>query len=106
MSIIHEYGLYEDDFHWEDLANCKDEDTALFFEDYEQDQVYSFQVDDMCLTCPVVKQCLAFGVETKSYGVFGGVYLENGKVSKNFNKHKSPAVWKRLRLATGVNLQI
>lgn len=33
----------------------------------------------LCDRCPVTTQCLAYGVATKSYGVWGGVLLERGK---------------------------
>ena len=40
-----------------------------------------------------MRQCFAAGVGNKEYGVWGGVYLEKGKVSREFNRHKTKADW-------------
>jgi Transcription factor WhiB len=106
MSIIHDLGLFEDDLRWEQLATCKDYDTYDFFEGYETDKVVSKNVDEMCLSCPVVQQCFQFGRETKSYGVFGGVYLENGRPSRTMNSHKTDLHWKKLKASLGENVKV
>jgi hypothetical protein len=33
------------------------------------------------------------GVSQKEWGVWGGVYLEGGKISREFNRHKTKAKW-------------
>jgi hypothetical protein len=43
--------------------------------------------------CPVAKICFAVGVSSKEYGVWGGVYLDAGKISREFNRHKTKADW-------------
>lgn len=106
MSIIRDLGLYEDDLRWDQLATCQDwEETNDFFDNYENDKVVAHNIDQMCISCPVIDQCLEFGRLTKSYGVFGGVYLENGRTSKNYNTHKSEQDWKKISNLVGENVR-
>lgn len=65
----------------------------MFYDDYESETQVAFVVDDACLSCPVMKQCLERGVENGEWGVWGGVYLTSGKRDKNRNAHKTPEVW-------------
>lgn len=37
--------------------------------------------------------CFANGVSGKEWGVWGGVYLEGGEISREFNKHKNKKDW-------------
>lgn len=87
---------------WENDASCKDFDTNLFFDKYEEDLSIRPAIDKLCADCPVVRQCFATGVSSKAYGVHGGVYLEKGKVSREFNKHRNKQDWaqKWLNLTT------
>jgi WhiB family redox-sensing transcriptional regulator len=32
----------------------------------------------ICSTCPVKQECLEYGIDTKSYGIWGGITLRNG----------------------------
>lgn len=94
---------------WRDLASCNGigpDFTSIFFEDYETDQVVARETDVFCLSCPVAKQCFRYGRETKSDGVWGGAYLENGRVSKKYNQHKTDAVWKDLKSVLGENVKV
>jgi len=50
-------------------------------------------IDKLCSMCPVSKMCFAVGVSQKEWGVWGGVYLEAGQLSKEFSKHKSKSDW-------------
>jgi hypothetical protein len=43
--------------------------------------------------CPISKTCFAVGISQKEWGLWGGVYLENGIISKEFNNHKSKSDW-------------
>lgn len=83
------------DNSWKKDASCKSFDTELFFDDYENDETFELRkdVDELCSNCPVVRQCFAVGVSQKGWGVWGGVYLENGKISREFNKHRSKQDW-------------
>jgi len=99
VNILEILGVDEGDVEWHHLAACRGMPTNLyniFFDDYETDRVVAEQADNMCLACPVIKYCGGYGVATKSTGVFGGVYLNNGKADKKFNAHKTSETWKRL----------
>lgn len=50
-------------------------------------------VDSLCKTCPSIRQCFAVGVSSKEWGVWGGIYLEGGEISKEFNSHKDNQAW-------------
>lgn len=103
--ILSQLGIDEDEFDWYHLAACanivKSVATDIVFDKYESDTVTALQTDQMCLHCPVAKRCYQEGVKTKSDGVWGGVYLSLGKVSKKFNAHKTPEVWKAIRRLHG-----
>lgn len=78
---------------WKDEAVCLDYDTNLFFEKYEDDETLRPAIDKLCSECPVRKQCFAVGVSQKEWGVWGGVYLENGSISREFARHKTKSDW-------------
>ena len=78
---------------WKEEAACKDWDTELFFDKYENDIDLRPAIDEFCSECPIAQQCFAIGVSQKGYGVWGGVYLENGKPSREFNNHRSKEDW-------------
>lgn len=98
--ILDELGIDLESMEWHDLATCRNLPPELynaFFDDYETDSVLAVQADAMCLSCPVAKQCLLEGLRTKSYGLWGGVFLDyTGKPSTKFNKHKDDETWNRL----------
>jgi hypothetical protein len=81
------------DDHWQDKARCLKYDTNLFFEKYEEDENLRVAIDNLCGGCPMARKCFAVGISQKGWGVWGGVYLENGKISREFNKHRSKAQW-------------
>jgi hypothetical protein len=37
--------------------------------------------------------CFAVGVSQKEWGVWGGIYLENGSISREFNRHRNKVQW-------------
>lgn len=78
---------------WKDNASCFQYDTNLFFDKYEENESLRFGIDQICLNCPVLKTCFAVGISGKEWGVWGGIYLENGKISKEFNSHKTKQQW-------------
>lgn len=73
--------------------SCLNMDTNLFFEKYEEDSIVAEGVDTLCSQCPAQRQCLAYAVSNQEWGVWGGVYLESGKISREFNKHKNNDSW-------------
>lgn len=78
---------------WKDQASCLNLENNLFFDKYEDNIEIRPTVDALCNRCPVARLCFANGISGKEWGVWGGIYLENGEVSKEFNKHKSKQDW-------------
>lgn len=78
---------------WRDDAECLGMDTNIFFDKYEDDQKFAKSVDSICGRCRVNKDCFAAGVSQKEWGVWGGVYLKDGKIDKEFNAHKTKEDW-------------
>lgn len=78
---------------WKNQAKCLNYDTNIFFDKYEEDEALRPAVEKLCSQCPVARQCFAVGVSQKAYGVWGGVYLEDGKISRQFAKHKTKLQW-------------
>lgn len=82
-----------DKHSWKDNSACLDYDVNLFFDKYEEDEEVRAEIDSLCSTCPLLRQCFAVGVSQKEWGVWGGIYLENGKISREFSKHRSKQQW-------------
>ena len=78
---------------WKDSGLCRDYDTNLFFDTYEENVELRPAIDNLCAECPMMRQCFAVGVSQKEWGVWGGVYIENGKISREFNRHRSKEDW-------------
>lgn len=78
---------------WKSIASCKDYEVNLFFDKYEEDESLRPAIDQLCKFCPVRRNCFAVGVSQKEWGVWGGVYLEGGKVSREFNRHRDKKKW-------------
>lgn len=78
---------------WKERAACKDYDWNLFFDKYEENINLRPAIDNLCSECPVARQCFAVGISQKEWGVWGGVYLEGGKISREFNRHRDKAKW-------------
>lgn len=78
---------------WRERSQCLNLDTNMFFDRYEEDTDLRYAIDDLCKKCPVRKECLADAVTMREWGVRGGVYLEGGKLSKEFNSHKNQQDW-------------
>lgn len=82
-----------DKHKWKEQAACKDFEVNLFFDKYEEDENLRPAIQELCARCPVARQCFAVGVSQKEWGVWGGIYLENGNVSREFGKHRSKTQW-------------
>jgi hypothetical protein len=78
---------------WKDNADCLDLEQNKFFDIYEEQVETRASVDSLCQGCSVAKECFAVGVSGKEWGVWGGVYLEGGEISREFNNHKSKKDW-------------
>jgi hypothetical protein len=83
---------------WARDAQCLGLDTNLFFEEYEESPSLAASVDWLCSICPIQRECLAVGVSRKEWGVWGGIYLEDGSISDTFNEHKTKEDWSNLWL--------
>ncbi len=78
---------------WREKSKCLGMDTNIFFDKYEEDRSMSITIDKFCRSCPVRQECFAVGVSNKEWGVWGGVYLKEGKIDKEFNLHKEKQDW-------------
>jgi hypothetical protein len=78
---------------WKDEGACFGLDTNLFFDKYEEDNLVRQAVDSICAGCPVAKRCFAVGVSGKEWGVWGGIFLDTGSISREFNNHKTKKDW-------------
>jgi hypothetical protein len=81
---------------WLSDALCAGVDTENYFDNYENDIDVSIEIDRMCLACPVIKECFEYGVSTESWGVWGGIFLIDGKVDNVRNAHKSTDIWESI----------
>lgn len=97
-TLISLLGIDPDDFVWQDLALCaNDANPTHFYEDYETDDEVARQVDQMCLSCPVMEACAKQGMQGE-HGVWGGIYWNGaGKPDKARNAHKTEEVWNEIR---------
>lgn len=82
-----------DKHSWKDKGACVNYDVNLFFDKYEENEDLRPAIDKICSDCPVARICFAVGVSQKEYGVWGGVYLEKGKISREFGRHRSKQDW-------------
>jgi hypothetical protein len=78
---------------WKNEGSCVNYDVNLFFDKYEENEEVRPSIDKICAECPVARICFAVGVSQKEYGVWGGVYLEKGKISREFGRHRSKEDW-------------
>jgi WhiB family redox-sensing transcriptional regulator len=95
--VLEILGIDPDDYDWPDFALCKGMDTNLWYDEYEADEAVAKTVDQMCFSCPVMKQCLMYAVENSEWGVWGGCYLVAGKPEPNKNSHKDKEDWDTVR---------
>lgn len=85
------------ELEWYHLAICKNMEIRWFYDDYESDPVFAQVMDSICLSCPVRAMCLREGYENNEYGLWGGVYLNNGNTDETRNSHKTEDIWKQIR---------
>ena len=81
------------DQSWKNKAACLGEKVDDYFDNYEEDVELRSVIDNVCRECPVRKMCFAAGVSGKETGVWGGVYFEQGDISREFNRHKAKEGW-------------
>jgi hypothetical protein len=78
---------------WKDEAPCLGRDTNDFFDKYEEVVEFRSEIDALCQSCPFRRVCFATGVSTKGWGVWGGIYLERGEISREFGNHRTKEDW-------------
>lgn len=94
-------GIDLEELEWQDLALCSGDDTNDHYDNYESDLQIAKIVDQKCLSCPVIVQCLQRGVENGEWGVWGGIYLTSGKPDINRNNHKTQDIWEAIKESIG-----
>jgi len=82
-----------DKHSWKDDADCLNYDVNDFFDNYEEDLELRPEIHKLCSECPLARHCFAVGVSQKETGVWGGIYLESGKISREFNRHRTKQQW-------------
>lgn len=85
------------ELEWWHISVCQGMNTNWFYDDYESDPVFAKVMDGICASCPVRAICLREGVEGNEYGLWGGVYLSNGRPDPTRNAHKDEDAWQEIR---------
>jgi hypothetical protein len=86
---------------WQDFALCEGDDTNDHYDNYEANENLAKAVDEKCLSCIVMPQCLGRAVENSESGTWGGVFFTAGKPDMSKNKHKSQDVWDEIKERIG-----
>lgn len=100
-NLLEELGVDPDDFRWDDLALCKEYpigsvEEDIFYDLYESDVESAKAADEICLSCPVIRQCFFAGADGE-IGLWGGVYWNgSGQPDKNKNAHKTDETWAKI----------
>lgn len=82
---------------WILQAQCRSMDKEMFFDKYEEDDDLAMAIDEnVCLRCPVIKECFNQGTTNAEWGVWGGIYLVDGEINQNYNKHKTKDIWEKI----------
>lgn len=75
---------------WTASSNCVDSyhllDATLLPRSRERSDAVE-ALTALCDQCPVRRLCREYGIATRSWGVWGGVELQNGRIPR----HRSPA---------------
>jgi hypothetical protein len=91
-SLLDEFGLDPEDFEWQDLALCANMPVSFFYDLYESDREVAKATDQVCLRCPVIRECFFAGANGE-HGVWGGFYWNgSGEADTNKNSHKTEEV--------------
>jgi Transcription factor WhiB len=102
--ILKSLGIDVEDLRWYHLSACKNMNINWFYDDYESDKILAQTIDQVCLNCPVVKNCYSEGVAKSEKGVWGGIYMDLGRVDKLNNSHKTKDIWTQLKKLHGKNI--
>lgn len=97
------------DISWRDLGACSglninSPDEDIFYNLYEESETKAKVTDEICMSCPVIRECYIYGRENKLEGVWGGVYLNpQGKVDRAKNRHKTERDWETIKNLHGAD---
>ena len=72
-------------------ANCKEQPTEWWFPEYPPTSTNAGntrKAKQICSTCHIKHECLAYGQSTLSYGIWGGFTLTAGNIGRKSNKQK------------------
>ena len=100
-SVLEILGIDPEELEWYNLAMCKGLDREDFYDNYESNETVAKITDQVCLSCPVLKECLTRGIENGEHGVWGGIFLTNGRPDMARNAHKTEEVWEELKERIG-----
>lgn len=103
QQLLQSLGINLETASWQDLATCKDidrnlitADNDIFYDSYEKNPQQAIQTDEICLNCPVTKECFFFGQDHELTGTFGGFYMEKGTAKPERNRHKTDKIAQEL----------
>lgn len=82
---------------WYKKAACAGKDTEMFFDEKYLNNYR--EVESICSGCPVRRQCFTRGVVNKESGAWAGIYLNEGQIDLDMNKHRPPESWNSLLTA-------
>jgi hypothetical protein len=95
--ILNEFGIDEADVDWKDFAYCKSIDPRYFDRFYQDTPKLRPIVDDLCLSCPVLKECGIAAVTNRESYVWAGTFFDNGVPVPEMNDHKTEEFKNRLK---------
>jgi hypothetical protein len=68
-----------------ELANCLSTDPEIFFPERE-DKIAVRLASRVCAMCPIVEDCLDYGIENEDFGIWGGASsLERKRMTRDRN---------------------
>lgn len=78
---------------WREEASCKDMPTSIFFDGwFDLTKNEKKSIVEMCVLCPVRRQCYNYAVKSQSHGVWAGKDFKNGRPYNPFSPRKHDPV--------------
>ncbi len=97
MNILEQLGLQEDRLAWQDLAACRRDDPKYFDKYYQDNPVVRPMVDEICINCPVIKECFTSAARNKESFLWAATWLDNGQPVSEMSDHQTKEFKQRLR---------
>lgn len=85
------FPLYQGDLSWIEHAPCRGNPVDWWHPTQGQSPARVYQTKlakQICLSCSFTEQCLDYGKETKSSGIYGGTTLRIGRVQTRPKKER------------------